>query len=228
MERTRLVRNLRIAAALLCLAACAFLIAIWYRSYNCFDVIRVPLPGSHGLQIISSDGRLQLIEYRPSIPVRWQWSRVTLQALNNEPVMLQLKKRYQMLLMSLARQLAEQRPTDSSRDLEAQLELTKRDFEDFLEELKQRLLRTWPIAPNTSSPSSINIGPMAKIHFGFSYQSSSSGAILGVPFWFLVLLSGACAALIGVRWRLRFSLRTMLIATTLAAIALGIVTAMKH
>jgi hypothetical protein len=225
MERTHVVRRLRITAALLCLAACAFLIVLWYRSYNHFDLIRGPLPNSRGFHICSSDGRLEVTEFRPPTAVHWQQSSVTLSQFDQIPQMQQLKKRYQMYQMSLTRS-AERLPIKSSHDLDLQLEQANRDFEYIREELKQGLLRIWPVAPNTASPPRISItaGPVAQIHFGFGFQSSASGATFGVPFWFLILLSGACAAIIGLRRRLRFSLRTLLIAMTIAAIALGVFT----
>ena len=42
-----------------------------------------------------------------------------------------------------------------------------------------------------------------------------------VPFWFLTLLTAAISPLPLLRWKRRFSLRTLLIATTLVAVALG-------
>ena len=44
-----------------------------------------------------------------------------------------------------------------------------------------------------------------------------------VPYWFPVLISAACTALPWIRWSRRFSLRTLLIATTLIAVVLGAV-----
>jgi hypothetical protein len=43
------------------------------------------------------------------------------------------------------------------------------------------------------------------------------------PHWFTVLLSGTLAAAPWISWQRRFSLRTLLIATTLIAVVLGIV-----
>jgi hypothetical protein len=44
-----------------------------------------------------------------------------------------------------------------------------------------------------------------------------------VPYWFLVLLTGSCAVAPWISWSRRFSLRTLLIATTLIAVVLGAV-----
>ncbi len=44
-----------------------------------------------------------------------------------------------------------------------------------------------------------------------------------VPYWFVVMSSGALAAAPWVRWSKRFNLRTLLIATTLVAMVLGLI-----
>ena len=228
MERTYPVRNLRVAVSLLCLAACALLVVVWCLSYSYFDVIRGPLLRSRGFQITSCDGRLHFTEVRLSSAVGWQWSRVTLQEVDNEPVMRQLKRRYEILQKSLAKQLAERPAGKSSNELEARLENTNVDFESIREELKQGLLRSWPVAPNTLPVTNFSAGATPKSHFGFSFQSMANGTGFVVPFWFLVLVSGVCAVIGWLRWRLRFSLRTMLIATTLVAITLGIIAVVKR
>ena len=56
----------------------------------------------------------------------------------------------------------------------------------------------------------------------FAFETyKGSGFHLIVPHWFLVLTTGAIAGLPLVRWR--FSLRTLLIATTLVAMVLGLI-----
>jgi hypothetical protein len=62
-------------------------------------------------------------------------------------------------------------------------------------------------------------------HLGFSLESDQSpwGARIVVPHWFLLLLA---ASLSGVSWigvSRRFSLRTLLIVTTLVAVVLGLI-----
>jgi hypothetical protein len=46
---------------------------------------------------------------------------------------------------------------------------------------------------------------------------------LTLPHWFLTLLSVSCAAVAWTRWKRRFSLRTLLIATTLVAVGLALI-----
>jgi hypothetical protein len=55
------------------------------------------------------------------------------------------------------------------------------------------------------------------------YFSIQGGFTLVVPFWFTALSAAVCATLSQARWSKRFSLRTLLIATTVVAIGLGLV-----
>ena len=50
---------------------------------------------------------------------------------------------------------------------------------------------------------------------------SASEWVVQVPHWFLVLIFAALAAAPWIRWSKRFTLRTLLIATTLIAVVLG-------
>ena len=55
----------------------------------------------------------------------------------------------------------------------------------------------------------------------FIFHPSLAGAqVLKLPFWFLAAMSSSIAAIPWLRWR--FSLRTLLIATTLVALLLGL------
>jgi hypothetical protein len=56
---------------------------------------------------------------------------------------------------------------------------------------------------------------------GFACYRNSMGAILIVPHWFAALLCAIISAVVWLQWR--FSLRTLLVATTLVAIGLGLV-----
>jgi len=56
---------------------------------------------------------------------------------------------------------------------------------------------------------------------GFFLTLESDVAYLNVPYWFLVLLSALAAVCAWTSWQ--FSLRTMLIATTLVAVGLGVI-----
>jgi hypothetical protein len=59
--------------------------------------------------------------------------------------------------------------------------------------------------------------------FGFGRFEQGSTTVVFAPHWFPVLLSGTLAVIPWFPWSRRFSLRTLLIVTTLVAVALGIV-----
>jgi hypothetical protein len=58
---------------------------------------------------------------------------------------------------------------------------------------------------------------------GFFYFREEDTAGIHVPFWFLALAVIAAAAVVPWIWPRRFSLRTLLIATTLVAVVLGLI-----
>jgi len=60
---------------------------------------------------------------------------------------------------------------------------------------------------------------------GFRWVCTANSYEADLPFWFLTLLPAATSALPWIHWSRRFSLRTLLIATTLVALALGLVVA---
>ena len=76
-----------------------------------------------------------------------------------------------------------------------------------------------PMAPTLANMSTTN----ALWRFGL--RRSAEHSYVNVPHWFLIVLSGAMAALLGRRqsWRIRFSLRTLLFAMVLLAMVLWIV-----
>jgi hypothetical protein len=48
-----------------------------------------------------------------------------------------------------------------------------------------------------------------------------------MPYWFLILLTATATAAPWIHWSKQFSLRTLLIATTLLAVGLGVIEAMN-
>jgi hypothetical protein len=65
------------------------------------------------------------------------------------------------------------------------------------------------------------VNPAAANIVGIDLKPFSSGYALIVPDWLLILLSAALGILPWLRWR--FSLRTLVIATTLFAVVLGVI-----
>ncbi len=68
------------------------------------------------------------------------------------------------------------------------------------------------------STSPKNFFPLEKTFLGFGQNRTQRGAAIVIPLWFLVLVAAAAAGRQWLSWR--FSLRTMLLAMTLAAVAL--------
>jgi hypothetical protein len=61
-------------------------------------------------------------------------------------------------------------------------------------------------------------------HFGFTFEAVLSfGTVATAPHWFAVMLCAIVAAAPWIRWKWRFSLRTLLIATTLIAVVMGLI-----
>jgi hypothetical protein len=58
---------------------------------------------------------------------------------------------------------------------------------------------------------------------GVKYDQSANTPYVLIPSWELVLIFAGCGTVPWLRWTRRFSLRTLLIATTLVAVVLGVV-----
>ena len=56
---------------------------------------------------------------------------------------------------------------------------------------------------------------------GFGYGFDKFNWLVAVPFWFLVLTCGSLAMIFRLSWPLRFTLRSLFIATTFLAVVLG-------
>jgi hypothetical protein len=59
---------------------------------------------------------------------------------------------------------------------------------------------------------------------GFQWQTSATGYLIQTPHWFLVLAFGTISVMPWA-YKLRFSLRTLLLATTLVGVLLGLIAA---
>jgi hypothetical protein len=60
-------------------------------------------------------------------------------------------------------------------------------------------------------------------HWGRFGYFNDAGAVILVPFWFLIGLALALSGAPWLKWSSRFSIRTLLIAMTLVAIVLGLI-----
>jgi hypothetical protein len=84
-----------------------------------------------------------------------------------------------------------------------------------------------PITETTTPPQSTRGGKPIDTFLGFRWIRKQESLAIFLPHWFLVVTSAALATIPGINWSRRFSLRTLLIALTLVALALGIVTALR-
>jgi hypothetical protein len=87
---------------------------------------------------------------------------------------------------------------------------------------KKDFLRTRSTQVSSEFVSSIN-RPANR----WGYGSANDLGIYVTPHWFWVLIAGSIAVAPWISWSRRFSLRTLLIATTLVAVGLGIVVMSK-
>ena len=81
---------------------------------------------------------------------------------------------------------------------------------------------TQPAAPIREAHAKLGVVPPT-----FRAMQHPTGSILLTRCWIPVAMTGFIAAAIGIPWAKRFSLRTLLIATTLVAVGLGIIISMS-
>jgi hypothetical protein len=83
--------------------------------------------------------------------------------------------------------------------------------------------RHWDWHSTPSSEMEREVSLASPNHFGFHFFLSSMGSSVTVPTWFAVAFAAALSAITVLPWKLRFTLRTLLIATTLVAVVLGLI-----
>jgi hypothetical protein len=150
MERSRLLRLVRIAVTALSLTACVLLVALWVRSYGDLDgFVR-----AFGIAWASHDGAMQLV-YPADLTA------------------------------------------DPNEELAVESTMTMQHVEPV------------PIKWTVDS-------------YGFRFWRSWPLWIVDISYAYAVVLFGTVASAPWIRWSRRFSLRTLLIATALVAVALGI------
>jgi hypothetical protein len=83
-------------------------------------------------------------------------------------------------------------------------------------------------AKSLAIPISAEDRPPLISSFAFEWNQYRDGVEVLVPYSFLVLISGGLATAPWIKWSKRFSLRTLLIATTLVAAVLGLIVWRNH
>jgi hypothetical protein len=94
-------------------------------------------------------------------------------------------------------------------------------LDTFSEEYYSRIFN----AQRRDAPPELTLQSIAGRFHVFKFRTIRNNA-LSMPFWFLVITSATLAAFPWIRWSKRFSLRTLLIATALVAMALGLIAVM--
>jgi hypothetical protein len=148
---------LRIAWSVFCGIVCLLLVALWVRSYSCWDRVVGNSVGNYGLVIMSVRGTVYSGYSATNAPLSWSLSSYTNPRQSNGMVI-----------------------ADDGPARRVAIELS--------------------------------FGPLG---FGMGGQS------IFVPHWFLFTVAGSLSAIPWFRWR--FSLRTLLVAMTLAAVGLGLI-----
>jgi hypothetical protein len=192
-------RKLRIAFSAVCGVFCLLLIVLWVRSYWALDVFVANLPTATAVQSVSTNGRLYLHSFPASVDATWSWASLT-----DSQIDAAMNKRLGLLETNIFPPLSKQ--------------LARLFASSIREQTRQRLIARmtgitkWPLESATSAT-----------YLGFACKRHATGWSLVCPHWFPALISGFMAIFVGTRPRLRFSLRTLLIATTLVAVVLGLI-----
>jgi hypothetical protein len=196
-----MLRYLRIAVTALSLTACALLIALWVRSHYRLDVVRGQALGA-GVQFVSTKGCLVCYATRGFNELPWSFRSMPEAQIE---AAIELRRKIQQLLRQIAvrnkNETTQWEPTESTTE---QRRLT-------LERELRRLLEG-------SMP-----WTLPDLYFGFGLGRSNNGYVIACPHWALILAGIALAAAASKPIALRFSLRTLLIATTLVAVGLGVI-----
>ena len=212
-------RKLRIAWGVVA----ALLVVLWIASYFRSTTLILRLPASRAVQISSAIGRLQLVEFPipqpplPSPPRIWTPAEIEA-ALEND-------RTYR----TLQQQLETYMKLDAPQTTLYISEKIERRRAEFPEELRAKSTATpWLSAAQLGKWAPPSLRTSRPNRLGFSFRSNALGTSCEIPHWFLVTVAGVAGLPLALRTRWRFSLRTLLIATTLIAVALGTIIALSR
>jgi len=175
MQRTRVVRYLRIAVSAVCIVACVLLIGLWVRSYWRMD------------QLIRRVSTTDYVAYT-TIQGQFVFGR------SNDPILRAMFKQ----------------------------NWTRRGFamKDWGAALSGPVAYFPATAPGPHDSELMRLPRFSSRPFVITTPGTSYYEVI-VPYWLIVLSTASLAALPRIPWR--FSLRTLMIATTLVAFLLGLV-----
>jgi hypothetical protein len=206
MNRPRLIRGLRIAWSVAWGIVCLLVCLMWNRSIRYVDVIDGFSSSGDFVSILSVNGGVEFT----GGPNLWALLRVTNWGNIEDELTVKLDEYY-----NIAKSMGQLRiPLDYPRLNQLDTEIEG--------------LRTAGEGLAVSKETHLLAEPSNAIVRSFSYVDSRNCTTLVIPYWFLVIFSIAQTAAPWIRWSSKYSLRTLLIATTLVAVVLGLFVWVGH
>jgi hypothetical protein len=175
---------------------CVLLIALWVRSNQISDRLHGRLWGSEAFLLSAKEGRIATVVFSWNISqVRWEWETMS------HPVDDELSF-----------------PVGRLDQHASHLGFGWINRPTYNFDLSREDLDRGPLVSYLITKALVNSGV---ISMKVPLRLNGAGPL--VPIWFLVVLTSALATLPWIQWTSRFTLRTLLIATTLVAVVLGLV-----
>jgi len=172
------------------------LIALWVRSNQISDRLHGRLWGSEAFLLSAKEGRLTTVVFSWNISrVRWEWETMS------HPVGDELSF-----------------PVGRMDQHTSHLGFRWINRPTYNFDLSRDELDRGPLVTSLMTKALVNSGVIS-----MKVPLRLNGAGPQVPIWFLVVLTSALATLPWIRWTSRFTLRTLLIVTTLVAVVLGLI-----
>ena len=197
MNRPRLIRGLRIAVSAVCGILCVLLVVLWVRSYSSTKFFVAPFLQRGSVLIESAHGRLT-----------FGYVKVE-EILARDFLYSSMKEQLMMAQYQQAHQGANR--SSSTNQVDRKVAALEQQIARYSEDVEKVFLKFWQ-----------NFLPPIGSRFAFSITKSAGISFAIVPYWLLLGAAIAVfAALPLLRWS--FSLRTLLIATTVIAVVLGLV-----
>jgi hypothetical protein len=196
-----MLKYLRIAVSALCLTACVLLAALWARSRYRLDVVRGQALGA-GVQFVSTKGCLVCYATRGFNELPWLF-----RCMPEAQIEAAIERRREVL--ELLGQLTVRNENQTTRwgPRESNAQQRRNALERWLRRLVEGSM-PWTLPD---------------LYFGFGLGRSNNGYVIACPHWALIVGGIALAAAAAKPIPLRFSLRTLLIATVLVAVGLGMI-----
>jgi hypothetical protein len=227
MDRTRHFHRFRIGASLACLIACVFFIALWILSYRSLGQVNCKWSATRAVEAVSVNGRMVFFEFPSTTSSAWRslLDAQVLMCLESDAQMAKLTNQLAYAEMKRAEigVVARNRRSPKAAQADRQIAVLTNQIQAYRNQVRQQaVLGSLTLSGSqfgTSFPSVLN-------RSGFGFGRLPFGWMLSVPYWFPVVVSGLLAAALGIGKTWRFSLRTLLIAMILVAMAIGTLAAL--